>query len=223
MTENLSRKTLKEIVTLTDREKDPCEGQAEKAWKAAGLTPRFDPIRNELSVDVPRNQDWNDRLTHNMIEDLRERWCIDEPTLDVSYACEMGPVGRETEAVVIPMRIAASRGNTNYILVFSPSKTTYAGTGWVDIVPSKSTIIMPCPSQGHVYVKVTATLDRTNTRFTFIDGTFPLEQDKLDTLGPNTPGRMFTIGPKCVLFVHWIARSHPAFITLACNMNDCPV
>lgn len=200
-------KTLKEIVTLTDRDKDPQEGQAEKAWRATGVVPQYNQEKNELSVGIPIHQGWHDLMTAEMAESLRNQWCIDEPTLNVTYTCEMG-LAEEGSLTVIPMRVAATRGN-----------------GWVDIVPSRANIVMPLPKEtfGNVRVKVSVTLERSGQTFTFVDGMFSIEQDKLDTLGPNTPGRMFNVGQKCVLFVHWIARFYPAFVTVACNMNECPL
>lgn len=189
----------------TDGEAFSLRGLADERFKKSGLTPVTDDEANTRSLEVDTSA-WESALTAAPLDDLRERWNLVSPEINVSFACcVQGFSGAKASSLYeTPLRVTQTRGD------------------WADLAPVKTHVLIP-PGYERYRVRVWATDDAKKDppegeRLLFVDGHF--ENDgRLVALGRDVPGKILWPGPGITMFAHWVGRDAPGFLTLAVRFD----
>lgn len=176
-------------------------GRADAQWRSYGLHAESENDVRRLTIDTST---WKSLLSEEALIDLRNRWNLESAEWKVTFHCEIKEFDDKptNEKYETPLRVTQTRGD------------------WVDLAPCKTSTLIPVGF--HQYrVRIWAETDAGV--LTFVDGFFENAGD-LIALGPTSPGKIFWPGNGITLFVHWVGKDRPGFVTLTLRLDGrCPV
>jgi hypothetical protein len=213
-------------------------GRADAQWQALGLQPEGDDETRRLSVDT---RAWENSISPETLEDLRRRWNLESAEWKVSFKCEIqgfsGPVDPDARSAPTMVDenqeeiededgwtdVAAPKSGTTRSGVYAtPLRVTSTRGDWCDLAPTVTWELVPAGFERYRVRVWAEVVGATEAPLTFVNGWFE-NGGELVALGPNSPGKVFWPGNGIVLFVHWVGKDAPGFVTLSVRFDgECP-
>ncbi len=216
--------TLGEIFSL--------RGRADAQARAYGWDVTGDDETRTLTVDTGA---WNSLLSDEDVVDLRRRWKIETPECRVNFGCEVLSLEKECGGQsgkgipVFSPKTQTDNARGDAVIYATALRVTQSRGDWADLAPTKTSQVIS-PGHARYRVRIWATMEKNTLQgkveeetLTFVDGWFE-NGGELVAFGPNSPGKVFCPGRGVVIFVHWIGKDAPGFVTLSARFNgECPV
>jgi len=166
-------------------------GNLMQRWKNYGLTPSFDEENQIINFQLPEG--WEDTQTSEERDETLDKWCIDEATFEVKYACEIA-------GVLHPLRLTEGEQDSHeFSCNISPLLEIEEGTEKIDVC-------------------FTASLCGKTLKL--IRGTFD-PNGELKQLGDDeSAGLLFNVGHGFAMFVHFADTKHISSLCFMGKIED---